>query len=200
VRRLQEIAGIGSSGRSSLGSADDGGARPESARESGLSVAGGGGLGAGSGGEARALERRGQRGVKTGGRVEQRERGVSGSAAARQRGKEEGKGGGLGVGVPRGVGVQWGLASTGGRRPAVARARRSRVTCVVRARAGRTERGREGADGWVVAQCRAAVSLTGGAGLSAGAGRAWARVGRPEKKRGRAVRMHSKILHLFELV
>jgi hypothetical protein len=41
--------------------------------------------------------------------------------------------------------------------------------------------------------------LTDGAGLLAGAGRARARVGRPEKKRRRAVRMHSKVLHLFEL-
>jgi hypothetical protein len=49
--------------------ADDGGARPESVREKGLPVAGGSGLGAGSGGEARALERRGRRGVETGGRV-----------------------------------------------------------------------------------------------------------------------------------
>jgi hypothetical protein len=54
--------------------ADGGGARSESTRESGLLVAGGGGLGAGSVGEARALERRSQRGVETGGRVEQRER------------------------------------------------------------------------------------------------------------------------------
>jgi hypothetical protein len=50
--------------------ADDGGARPESTRESGLPVARGGGPGAGSGGEARALERRSQRGVEAGGRVE----------------------------------------------------------------------------------------------------------------------------------
>jgi hypothetical protein len=46
---------------------DGGGARPISARESGLPVAGGGGPGAGSGGEARALERRGRRGVEMGG-------------------------------------------------------------------------------------------------------------------------------------
>jgi hypothetical protein len=88
VRELQENAGIGSSGRSSLGS---GGRRWCSAgiRE-GEWAAGGrcGGLGAGSGGEARALERRGRRGVETGGRVNQRERGASDSAAARQRGKE----------------------------------------------------------------------------------------------------------------
>jgi hypothetical protein len=74
--------------------ADDGGARLESTRESGLLVAGGGGTGAGSSGEARALEGRGRGGAETGGRVEQRERGASGSVAARQRGKEEGKGGG----------------------------------------------------------------------------------------------------------
>jgi hypothetical protein len=55
-----------------------------------------------------------------GGRVEQRERGASGSAAARQRGKEEGKAGGPGMGVPRDTGVPWGLAPTGGRRPAAA--------------------------------------------------------------------------------
>jgi hypothetical protein len=46
---------------------DGGGAWPESVRESGLPVAGGGGLGAGSGGEARALERRGRRGMEMGG-------------------------------------------------------------------------------------------------------------------------------------
>jgi hypothetical protein len=115
--------------------ADGGGARPESMRERGLSVVGGGGPGAESGGEARALERS-RRGVGTGERVEQRERGASGSAAARQRGKSREKVGVPGVGVPRG--------------------------------AGRSDRvGREGADGWAAAQCRAAVPLTDGAGLSA---------------------------------
>jgi hypothetical protein len=78
--------------------ADGGGAQPESARERGLPVAREGGPSAGSGGEARALERRNQRGVGMGVRVEQRERGESGSAAARQRGKRREK-----VGVP-GVG------------------------------------------------------------------------------------------------
>jgi hypothetical protein len=155
--------------------ADSGGARPESVRESGLPVAGGNGPGAGSGGEARALERRGRRGVETGGRVEQRERGASGSAAVRQRGKEEGKGGGPGVGVPRGAGVPWGLAPISRRRQAAARARRSRATCAVRTLPAETERG-ETSDGWAAAQCRAAVPLTGGAGLSAGVGRARARV------------------------
>jgi hypothetical protein len=47
--------------------ADGGGARPESVRERGLRVVGGGGPGAGSGGEARALERRSRRGVGMGG-------------------------------------------------------------------------------------------------------------------------------------
>jgi hypothetical protein len=101
----KNMQGLAARGGAHRGVADGGGARPESARESGLPVARGGGPGAGSGGEARALERRGRRGVDTGGQVEQRERGASGSAAARQRGKEEGKGGGLGVGVPRGAGV-----------------------------------------------------------------------------------------------
>jgi hypothetical protein len=41
---------------------------------------------------------------------------LGGSVADQQR--EEGKGGGLGVGVPRGAGVSWGLAPTGGRCPA----------------------------------------------------------------------------------
>jgi hypothetical protein len=91
VRDLQEISGIGSSGRSSPESADGAGARPESTRERGLPVAGGGGPGAWSGGEARAFKRRSRRGVGTGERVEQRERGASGSTAARQRGKRREK-------------------------------------------------------------------------------------------------------------
>jgi hypothetical protein len=50
--------------------ADGGGARPESVRERGLPVVAGDGPGVGSGGEARVLERRGRRGVGTGGRVD----------------------------------------------------------------------------------------------------------------------------------
>jgi hypothetical protein len=96
-------------------------------------VAGGGGPGAGSSGEARALERRGQRGVETGGRVEQRERGASDSVVARERGKEREKVGVPAWRLPRGAGVPWGLASTGGWRPAAARAWRSRATCATRA-------------------------------------------------------------------
>jgi hypothetical protein len=60
----------------------------------------------------------------------------------------------------------WGVPAWGCH---VARARRSRATCAARACAGRTERWREASDGWAAAQCRAAVPLTGGAGLSAGA-------------------------------
>jgi hypothetical protein len=104
------MQGLAARGGAHRGVVDGGGARPESARESGLPVAGGSGPGAGRGEEARALERRGRRGVEMGGRVERRERGASGSAAARQRGKEEGKVGGPGVGVP------WGLAPIGGNR------------------------------------------------------------------------------------
>jgi hypothetical protein len=55
------------------------------------------------------------------------------------------------------------------------------------------------------AQCRAAVPLTGGSGLSGAresVGRAVARerVGRLEKKRRWAARMHSTVLDLFEVV
>jgi hypothetical protein len=109
VRDLQEISGIGCLGGAHRWVADDGGARPESARERGLPVAGGGGPGAGSGGEARALERS-RSGLGTGGRVEHREWGASGLVATRQRGKRREKVGVPGVGAPRGVGVPWGLA------------------------------------------------------------------------------------------
>jgi hypothetical protein len=54
VRKLQEIPGIGSSGKSSPGR---GGRRPKFTRERRAPVAGGSGPGAGSGGEAQALER-----------------------------------------------------------------------------------------------------------------------------------------------
>jgi hypothetical protein len=63
--------------------AEGGGARPESTRESGLPVAGGGGPGAGSGGETRALERRSRRGVETGERV--------GVVALERRGRRRGR-------------------------------------------------------------------------------------------------------------
>jgi translation initiation factor IF-2 len=106
--------------------ADGGGARPESMRERGLSVAGGGGPGAESGdGRTSGAARAGS---------EQ----LGGSAA---EGKGEGKGGGPGRGGATRRGGAVGPAPTGGRRPVVARAWRSRTTCAARARAGRTERG-----------------------------------------------------------
>jgi hypothetical protein len=148
--------------------ADGGGARPKSARESGLPVAGGGGPGAGSGGEARALERRGPRGVETRGRVEQREREASGSAAARQRGKRRGKrwGSGRGGATRRGGAMGPGPDRQVAGSPSAARAgdvRRARV-------AGGTERGERRLTGGP-AQCRAMVPLTSGSSLSAVRGR-----------------------------
>jgi hypothetical protein len=77
VRKLQGLVARGGAHR---GVADGGGARPESTRESGLPVAGGGGPGAGSDGEARALKRRSRRGVETGERV--------GAVALERRGRE----------------------------------------------------------------------------------------------------------------
>jgi hypothetical protein len=168
VRDLQEISGLIAQGGAHRGLADGGGARPKSARERGLPVAGGGGPGAGSDGEARALEKRGRRGVGTGERVEQRERGASSSAAVRQRGRKRGESGGPGCGgaTRRGgaVGPSPDRRTALGSGPSAALAGDVR-----RARTCRPDRaGREGADKWATAQCRAAVSLTGGAGLSAG--------------------------------
>jgi hypothetical protein len=112
--------------------ADGGGARPESARERGLPVARGGGLGA-VGKLGRSTEGVGEEW----GREDEstRERGASGSAVARQRENGEGK--------------RWGAQAWGCRgawpRPAViarqcpergARGRREPRAC-----AGRTERG-----------------------------------------------------------
>jgi hypothetical protein len=73
-KKCKKLQGLVARGGAHRGAVDGGGARLESARESGLPVAGGGGLGVGSGGEARALERRGQRGMEMGGRVERCER------------------------------------------------------------------------------------------------------------------------------
>jgi hypothetical protein len=106
------MQGLATRGGAHRGVADGGGARPESARESGLPVAGGGGPGAGSGGEAWALERRGRRGVETGGQVEQREW-LGGSAAEEKRGgKGEGatrRGGVVGPGPDRWMAPSSGL-------------------------------------------------------------------------------------------
>jgi hypothetical protein len=76
------------------------------------------------------------------------------------------------------------------------------VDDVRRARACRLDRaGTEAPDGWAAAQCRAAVSLTGGAGLSVGAVESAGACGpaREESGVGRA-QINSKVLHLFELV
>jgi hypothetical protein len=104
--------------------ADGGGARPESTRESGLPVAGGSGPGAGSDGEARALERRGRRGVGTGGRV-----GAVVGAAERER-KE--RGGGPAAEVPRGVGRRCGAwPRPAGSAPTVSRPTVTRTRCAL---------------------------------------------------------------------
>jgi hypothetical protein len=101
--------------------------------------------------------------------VEQRERGASGSTVARQRGKGREKVGVLGMGGATRRGGAVGLGpdrrTMPGSDPSAALA-----GDVCRARACRPDRaGRERADGWATAQCRAVVSQTGGAGLSAGA-------------------------------
>jgi hypothetical protein len=121
-------------------------------------------------------------------------------ATQRQRGRGEKRREKVGVrrgGVPCGAGVPWGLALTGGRRPAAARA--------PRVLAGQS--GGERADGGprhsVGRRCRgqAGPACQRARGeRERGRAAAWARAGRPEKKRRRAARMHNKILHLFELV
>jgi hypothetical protein len=145
--------------------ADGGGARPESTRERGMPVAGGSGPGVGNGGESRALERRSRSVVGMGGRVDA----VTLERHGRRRSREGKKREGEKVGVPHGTGgavgpgLDWRASPGSG--PSVALAGDVR-----RVRACRPDRaGREGADRWAAAQCRAVVPLTGGAGLSAGA-------------------------------
>jgi hypothetical protein len=127
VRDLQEISGIGSSGRSSPGS---GGRRRCSA---GIHEGAVGKLG------------RSREGVGEEWGWEDEWSSASGERAARrQRGRGERGGkkvGVLGVGVPRGAGVPWGLAPTGRQCPVAARAQRSRATYAAHARAGRIEQG-----------------------------------------------------------
>jgi hypothetical protein len=84
--------------------------------------------------------------------VEQCEWGASGSAAARQRGKRREKVGGPGRG---GATRRGGAVGPGPDRRTAPDSSPSA--------------GREAPDGWAVAQCRAAVPLTGGVGLSTGA-------------------------------
>jgi hypothetical protein len=127
VRKLQEIAGIAAREGAHRGVADGGGAWPESVREKGMPVAEGGGLGAGSGGEARALEWRGRRGVEMGGRV--------GAVALERRGHRRSREGGPAAEVPRGVGRHRGAwPRLAGGAPSVSR---SAATRMRRARAAR---------------------------------------------------------------
>jgi hypothetical protein len=147
--------------------ADGGDARPESASERGLPVAGGGGPSVGSGGEARVLERRSRRGVGTGGRVD--------AVALERRGRRRDREG------KKREGDRWGSRAWGCHAARGCHGAWPRPACVARqqpergargrqARACRPDRaGREGANRWAAAQCRAAVPLTGGASLSAGA-------------------------------
>jgi hypothetical protein len=162
VRDLQEISGIDSSGRSSPGS---GGRRWCSAGiRAGEGAVGGRRRRSGCGEQWGSSSAR-EEGVEEEWRWENEWSSASGERAARRQ-RDRWERGGKKRG-PRTGGVPWGLAPISGRRPAAARARRSRATCAARARAGRTKRG-EAPDGWAAAQCQAAVSLTGGAGLSAG--------------------------------
>jgi hypothetical protein len=148
--------------------ADGGGARPESMRERGLPVVA-------SGGQVRGVvgklghSREGV-GEEWGWEDESTcERGASGAAAVWQRGKRREKGGGPGCGGATrrggamGTGPDWRSSPGSGPRATLA-------DDVRRARACRPDiAGRERADRWAAAQCRAAVPLTGGVGLSVGA-------------------------------
>jgi hypothetical protein len=158
VRDLQEISGIGSSGRSS----------PGSGRQWWCSAGIHEGVGAADG--RRRWSGCGERWGSSGVREKESERSGDGrtSGAARAgsewlsgtatEGKEEGKDGGPGRGgaTRRGgaVGPDPYQRTAPGPPPGPYH---------------RTEWGREAPDGWAAAQCRAAVPLTGGAGLSAGA-------------------------------
>jgi hypothetical protein len=188
VRDLQEIAEIGSSGRSSPRS---GRRRRWSAgirtRERGLRW---------SEAVVQAREAMGRVGRSRGGVGEEwrreNERGSewegNDSAAARQRGEMEK--GGVRRGVPRGVGVPWGLAPTGWRHrhqpESGAGGRRA-----PRARVPAGQRGERASNGWAgtvpgggAADRRVhPVSSVGGRGARMS-------MGRPEKKRRWAARMH----------
>jgi hypothetical protein len=98
VRKLQGLVARGGAHR---GVADGGSARLESTRKIGQPVAGGGGPGAGSGGEAQALERRSRRGVETG--DEWARSRLSGAVISTAEGERKERGGAA-VEVPRGAG------------------------------------------------------------------------------------------------
>jgi hypothetical protein len=131
-------------------------------------VAGGGSPGVGSGGKlGRSKEGVGEEwGQGTSGAARAGSERLGGSAA---EGKEEGKGGGPGRGGATrregavGPGPDWRASpGSGPSAPLVGDVRFTRACRPDRA-------GREGADRWAAAQCRATVPLTGGAGLSVGA-------------------------------
>jgi hypothetical protein len=124
------------------------------------------------------------------------------SAVARPRGEKGREEGVLGVGVPRGARELVGSGPDRRVAPAATRARRGRATCAARARSVGDSAGERELTGGP-AQLRAAVSLTGGVGLSAARGergrgrkRAWAG---PRGERNWAARLHSAVLELFEL-
>jgi hypothetical protein len=189
VRKLQEIPGIGSSGRSSPGR---GGRRRRSA-EFREGEAGSGGRRRRSGcGEWRGGSSTRERGRRGGERIDFRteenaRRSALGGSAA-ERGKGEGRGGSRAWECHAARGGSRGPVPTGGRRrqqpvrgAGGRRAPRARTL-------GRSEAARERADRWA-GTVTAAVSLTGGAGLSAARGErgagasARARVGRPERRK-----------------
>ncbi len=134
VRKLQEIPGIGSSGKSSPGR---GGRRRRSA-EIREGEAGSGGRRRRSGcGEWRggsSTRERGRRGVRKSISERRETRGGVRSAAARPRGEKGREEGVPGVGVPRGARELVGSGPDRRVAPAAARARRGRATCAARAR------------------------------------------------------------------
>jgi hypothetical protein len=131
--------------------ADGGGARPESARERGLPVVAGSGPGVGSGGEARALERRSRRGVGTGGRVDAVVLERRGRRCGREGKKREGERWGSrawACHAARGCHGAWPRpAGVARQRPE----RGARGRRAPRALADRIERGERGADRWAAA-------------------------------------------------
>jgi hypothetical protein len=189
VSDLQEILGIGSSGRSSLGS---GGRWRCSAgiRE-----------GEGDVGGQRQRSRCGERLGGSGAREKESERSGDGrtSGAARAgsatEGKEKGKGGGLGRGGARrcgdavGPGLDRRMAPDSGPSAALV----GNVRCARACRPDRAgERCRTVLGGGATDRWGQPVSGRGGERGRAGAG--------PRRKRGGRAQMNSKVLHLFELV
>jgi hypothetical protein len=125
--------------------------------------------------------------LKRGETVAGAEKGRRGAQRLLMPGGEKGRrngGGGLAVGVPRGAGVAWGLAPTGGRRP-------DRVPVVARTGgASLFGQWRGGTDAW-------ALAVGGRGSEKREARRAWAG---PEGKRVGRAQMNSMILDLFKLI